>query len=277
LLAILSASLILVFSLARRAERFAELQMEFVAGISHELCTPLSVIHSAVENLADGVVDSPDQVDEYVQLLRDQGRRLESLLNQVLQFASTRFSSAELNIHPVDIAAIVAESLQFSEPMLRGADFSVERDITCDLPLVDADVSAAHKCVENLIGNAVKYGGPSRSIKVRALAVPNGTHAEVQVSVQDSGMGISPKDARRIFEPFYRTRLAREGQFRGVGLGLFLVKEMMQAMGGSVSVTSEVGQGSRFVLHFRVSHQKELQQKPLVQAIKTGGEKAPLN
>ena len=88
LLSVLAGSLVLVFSVARRAERFAKLQMEFVAGVSHELCTPLAVISSAVENLADGVVENPKQIEEYAGILKDQGGRLERLLDQVLLFAS---------------------------------------------------------------------------------------------------------------------------------------------------------------------------------------------
>jgi signal transduction histidine kinase/type II secretory pathway pseudopilin PulG len=253
LLAILASSLVLVFSLARRAERFAELQMEFVAGISHELCTPLAVINSAVENLADGVVDSPDQTREYVALLRDQGGRLERLLSQVLQFASARFSPSELNLQPLDIAAVVAQSLAGSESLLREADLKIEQQIQPDLPLVNADADAAQKCVENLINNAIKYGGAGGSILMKACLNRLPSQSEVQVVVEDHGIGISPQDQRKIFEPFYRTSEVREGQFRGVGLGLFLVKGMMETMGGSITVFSELGRGTRFVLHFPVA------------------------
>lgn len=261
LLAILAGCLVLVFSLARRAERFAELQMEFVAEISHELCTPLAVIHSAVENLADGVVDSPAQTEEYIGILRDQGGRLERLLNQVLQSASVRFSRSEFDLRPLDIAAIVSQSIAISEPMLRDAGFTLEREIQANLPFVNADAGAVQKCVENLISNAIKYGGANRWISVRAGLGRDPSRCEVQVSVEDKGLGIPAKDLRKVFDPFYRSQLVREGQFRGVGLGLFLVNGMMEAMGGSVTVSSELGRGTRFVLHFPVPASAERPQE----------------
>lgn len=253
LLSVLAGSLILVFSVARRAERFAKLQMEFVAGVSHELCTPLAVISSAVENLADGVVDNPRQIEEYAGILRDQGGRLERLLDQVLLFASGKLERAEYEQRAIDVGSIVEQSLAISEPMLRDAGFVVEKAIGKSLPMVKADPEAAGKCVENLISNAIKYAGEMHWLGMRAAAVNGNQTAEVQVSVEDKGMGIPAGDLPHIFEPFYRVQAVRDGQIRGVGLGLHLVKRMMEGMGGSVSVTSEVGRGTRFVLHFPVA------------------------
>lgn len=252
LLSVLAGSLILVFSVARRAERFAKLQMEFVAGVSHELCTPLAVISSAVENLADGVVDNPRQIEEYAGILKDQGERLERLLDQVLLFASGKLERSEYEQRAIDLGPIAEQSLAISEPMLREAGFVVEKAIGESLPEVKADPEAVGKCLENLISNAIKYAGETHWLGVRATAVNGNQTAEVQVSVEDRGMGIPARDLPHIFEPFYRVQAVRDGQIRGVGLGLHLVKRMMEGMGGSVSVTSELGRGTRFVLHFPV-------------------------
>jgi signal transduction histidine kinase len=253
LLSVLAGSLVLVFSVARRAERFARIQMEFVAGVSHELCTPLAVINSAVENLADGVVDNPRQVEEYAAILKDQGGRLERLLDQVLLFASGKFERSEYELRPIAIGPVVEQSMATSEPMLRDAGFEVEKVIGEHLPAVTADPQAVSKCLENLISNAIKYADEKHWLGVRAVAVKGSQNAEVQVSVEDKGMGIPAEDLAHIFEPFYRVQAARDGQIRGVGLGLHLVKRMMEGMSGWVSVTSEVGRGTRFVLHFPVA------------------------
>jgi signal transduction histidine kinase len=252
LLFVLAASLVLIFSVARRAERFARLQMEFVAGVSHELCTPLAVINSAVENLADGVVDNPGQVQEYVGILRDQGGRLERLLDQVLLFASDKFGDSEFTLRPIAVGPVIAQSLATSEPMLRDAGFVVEKEIAENLPSVVADPEAVNSCLENLISNAMKYAGEKQWLEVRARAVQENSHAEVQVIVEDRGIGIPARDLPHIFEPFYRVQAARDGQIRGVGLGLHLVKRMMEGMGGQVTASSEVGRGTCFVLHFPV-------------------------
>lgn len=250
LLSVLAVSLVLVVSVARRAERFAKLQMEFVAGVSHELCTPLAVISSAVENLADGVVDNPGQIEEYAGILRDQGGRLEKLLDQVLLFASGKFERPENELRAIDVGPVVEQSISMSEPMLRDAGFTIAKSVAENLPAVKADPELVGKCLENLFSNAVKYAGKSHWLGVRAVAVNGNQRPEVQVSVADKGRGIPAADVVHIFEPFYRVQEVRDGQIRGVGLGLHLVKRMMEGAGGSVTVTSEVGKGTEFVLHF---------------------------
>jgi signal transduction histidine kinase len=252
LLAILVGSIVLVFSVARRAERLGKFQMEFVAGVSHELFTPLAVINSAVENLADGVLDDPAQIQEYATILRDQGSRLERLMDQVLLLASGRLAQSESELRPIELASIVAQSITASEPMLRDRGFTLEKEIGSNLPTVMADPAAVSKCVENLISNAMKYGGTNHWIAVRARAAQIRSQDEVQISVEDRGIGISPADLPNIFEPFYRVDAVREGEIRGVGLGLYLVKRMIETMGGRISVSSQIGRGSCFILHFPV-------------------------
>jgi signal transduction histidine kinase len=120
-----------------------------------------------------------------------------------------------------------------------------------------ADPAAAGMCMENLLSNAVKYAGASHWISIRAQAVPARAPTEVQISVTDRGMGISARDLPHIFEPFYRVQSVREHQIRGVGLGLYLVDRAMEGMGGRVSVSSEVGRGSCFTLHFPIAGTSE--------------------
>ena len=257
LLAVLAAGIALVFSTARRAERLARLQVEFVAGVSHELCTPLAVINSAAENLADGIVDTPPEVREYGIMLREQSRRLENVVDQVLAVAAGRAGTAGYDLQPVAIAPAIAQSLALSEPMLRDAGFAVEKEIGDDLPPVVADPEAVAKCLENLVSNAVKYSNGTRWLGVRARVVRDTPKAEVQICVEDRGIGIPAADLSNIFEPFYRVPGVRDGQIRGVGLGLFLVKRMMEGMGGSVTVSSRLGKGTFFVLHFPVAGPRE--------------------
>jgi signal transduction histidine kinase len=157
----------------------------------------------------------------------------------------------------VEIAGIVRQSLDFSEPMLRAAGFAVEKEISADLPLVVADAGAVSKCVENLVSNAVKYAGEKRWLAVRARVAEADPQPEVQISVEDKGIGIPATDLANIFEPFYRVQTARDGQIRGVGLGLYLVKRLMEGMGGRVSVSSELGRGTFFVLHFPIANSAE--------------------
>jgi signal transduction histidine kinase len=252
LLAILAGCVMLVLSVARRAERLAEFQMDFVAGFSHELCTPLAVVNSAVENLADGVVDKPEQVREYVGILQDQSARVERLLDQVLRLASRRFENSALKLRSVEVTSIVARCIAASEPALRDAGITLRKEIEPDLPLVMADPAALGDCVENLISNAMKYGSTGGWIAVWVRKTQHDSHCEVLITVEDRGIGIPAADQDKIFDPFYRTQEVRESHVRGAGLGLYLVKQKIESMGGRVTVSSKVGRGSCFTLHFPV-------------------------
>jgi len=268
LLGLLAGTTVLLFSVARRAERLAKLQMEFVAGVSHELCTPLAVINSAAENIVDGVVEGPAQVQEYGAMIREQGRRLERLVDEVLLFAAGRFGKSGYDLRPTEIAPLLEQTLAGSETMLRDAGFTFDKVIDPELPFVIADAEALSKCVENLVSNAMKYSGENRWIRLRATYSARGASPEVRISVEDKGMGISAADLPHVFEPFFRGQDAREGQIRGVGLGLYLVKRMMEAMGGGISVSSKLSQGSIFTLHLPVLPTVETQHEE--QAIKPG-------
>jgi len=252
LLAILAGTMALLFSVARRAERLAKLQMEFVAGVSHELCTPLAVINSAAENIVDGVVEGAEQVQQYGTIIREQGRRLERLVDEVLLFAAGRFGRSGYDLRPTEVGPVLEQSLAASEAMLRDTGFTFQKEIGPELPLVSVDPEALAKCVENLISNAIKYSGENRWIALGAVCVGDQASAEVRISVEDKGIGISTADLEHVFEPFYRAQGVRDGQIRGVGLGLYLVKRMMEAMGGGVSVSSRPEKGSVFTLHLPV-------------------------
>jgi signal transduction histidine kinase len=266
LLAALVGTMVLLFSVARRAERLAKLQMEFVAGVSHELCTPLAVINSAAENIVDGVVEGTAQVQEYGTIIREQGRRLERLVDEVLLFAAGRVGRLGYDLRPTEVVPILEQSLSASEAMLRDEGFTFHKEISSQLPFVIADPEALGKCVENLISNAMKYSSTNRWVALRAGGVLNQGSPEVQISIEDKGIGISPADLPHVFEPFYRSQSVRDGQIRGVGLGLYLVKCMMEAMGGGVSVSSKVSQGSIFTLHFPVFDSAEPRHSPAVKA-----------
>jgi signal transduction histidine kinase len=257
LLTILAGSMALIFSGARRSKALAKMQMEFVAGVSHELCTPLAVINTAAENLADGIVENAEQMQEYGSLIRTQGHRLGRLVDEVLLFTAGRFGLSGYDLEPVEVAPMIAQSLSTSEGNLRDAGFSVSKEIDDQLPAIVADSSAVVTCIENLVSNAVKYSNSSKWIAIRAYEAANDSKPEVRIGVEDKGIGISAADLAHIFEPFYRVQSVRDNQIRGVGLGLYLVKRMMEDMGGRVSVKSEIGRGTLVVLHFPVADPAE--------------------
>jgi signal transduction histidine kinase len=134
---------------------------------------------------------------------------------------------------------------------VEAAQFTLERDISLDLPKVRGDLSALTQCLQNLITNALKYSGGQRWIGVRATAQEDAAtgRREVQISVSDRGMGIDPRDLPRIFEPFFRSSAVMEAQIHGTGLGLSLARNIAEAMQGQLTVVSEPGRGTTFTLH----------------------------
>jgi signal transduction histidine kinase len=192
-------------------------------------------------------------MQEYGGLIRGQGHRLERLVDEVLLFTAGRFGLAGYEMKPLEIREVVTQSLAVAENNLREAGFIVRKEIEHELPPILADPSAVVTCVENLVSNAVKYSNSSKWIGIRAYQSKADSKPEVRISVEDKGLGIARSDLPHIYEPFYRAQYVRDHQIRGVGLGLYLVKRMMEDMGGQVSVTSELGRGTTVVLHFPIT------------------------
>jgi signal transduction histidine kinase len=233
------------------ALKLAKLQMDFVASVSHELRTPLAVICASAQNIADGVVEEKEQLAKYGMVIRNHSRQLAQLVNQILLFASTREGQAHYVLRPLQLHQIIDIVLQNTRETVEEAGFTVESLVEPGLPEVVGDPSALSQCLQNLIGNAVKYGGNHPRIALRAFLHRVGEHGqdEICISVEDHGIGIDTADLPHIFEPFYRSPRVTAAQIHGTGLGLPLARNMAQAMGGSITVVSKLGVGSVFTLH----------------------------
>jgi signal transduction histidine kinase len=252
ILAVLAASMALLIVSTRRSQELARQQLEFVAGVSHELRTPLAVIRSAGENLADGVVHQDEQVRKYGELIRGQGRRLSEMVEQILEFAGIQSGQRRFARQPVRLPPLVEDVLSESRALLNQRAIRVEFDMPADLPAVAGDEAALRRVFQNLIANAIKYGGDGGWIGVRARAAG----AQVVASVSDKGIGIDPAEHARIFEPFYRGADVVAARIQGAGLGLSLVQRIIDGHGGHISVTSAPGTGSEFVVTLPVADGK---------------------
>jgi signal transduction histidine kinase len=252
-LLLLAISLGLVIVATHRAQKLARLQMDFVATVSHELRTPLSVLASAAENITDRVVEDKPQLMKYGSVIRQQTRQLSELVEQILAFAASREPRNRFVLRRLPVAEIIETAVNNTAGLLEAAEVELEQKLQPGLPDVIGDVAALSQCIQNLIGNAVKYGGERRWIGLEAKLSNARVPPEVQITVQDHGMGIDSAELEHIFEPFYRSPAAQEAQIRGTGLGLPLAKTIAEAMGGSITVSSEVGKGSAFTLHLPVA------------------------
>jgi len=258
ILLLLAASMAMVIVYTQRARRLARLQMNFVAGVSHELRTPLAVICSAGENLADGVVTaSSERVREYGRLVREEGRRLTEMVEQILQFAGHQAGGPKFRLRPTDVRDVIRSTLAALNTVIGSAQFTVEQTVTPDLPRIETDPEALGRCLSNLLVNALRYGGSSRWLEVRAETAADGPRgAEVRITVEDRGPGIDPDELPRIFDPFFRGRAGLETHTHGSGLGLSMTREIMNSMGGRITVRSSPGKGSSFTLHVPLAEQE---------------------
>mgnify|MGYP006266804155 CR=1 FL=1 len=250
-LAVLAVSVVLISINAQRAQRLAAQQMDFVATVSHELRTPLAVIRSAAQNLSAGIVHEPAQAKKYGELIDAEGRRLSDMVEQVLSYAGLSDAKRQLQTAPCDIVAITRDVVSSCADLIRDTGCTVELDAPDAALEVPLDDASYRRALQNLIGNALKYGSDGRWLGVRVAAGTGpGGRAEVHVTVTDRGRGIDPADLPHLFDAFYRGRDAKEQQIHGNGLGLSLVKGIAEAHGGRVSVTSTPGAGASFTMAF---------------------------
>jgi signal transduction histidine kinase len=252
MLLLLSVSVALLAAASRRAHRLAEQQMEFVAGVTHELRTPVAVIRSAAENLSHGVVGHTEKVKRYGAMIESEARRLGEMIESVLQYAGLESGAALGNTAAVAPAEIIDAAIDTAIAATGAGTLTVQRDIAPDLPSVMGDAAALRSAIQNLIANAVKYGGADRWVGVRAEHLA-GRRPEICITVSDHGAGIPAADLPHIFEPFYRGSEAVAGQVHGNGLGLSLVRRIALAHGGRVAVSSKPHVGTTFTLTLPVA------------------------
>ncbi|MBI2205855.1 MAG: two-component sensor histidine kinase [Candidatus Rokubacteria bacterium] len=244
LLALIAAGIVLAWRLTRRETEMARLKSDFVANVSHDLKTPLSVIRMFGETLEMGRVTSEAQRQEYYRVITRESERLSRLIDNVLDFSRIEGGRRRYDMAPAAIEPLVRETLDAFAIPLEQHGFKVDVDVPPDLPQIRMDADAVGQALANLVDNAIKYSGERRALRVAAVRRDGG----VALSVEDDGLGIPRDEQARIFEKFYRVGRSETQGRRGSGVGLALVHHVVEAHGGRVTVDSEPGRGSRFTL-----------------------------
>ncbi len=241
--------------LLRHAKASAEAanlaKSQFLANMSHELRTPLNSIlgfsqllemQGGGRDAGDGRSALTDKQREYLRWIRDGGEHLLDMVNDVLDLSKIEAGRVDLEKVPFDAAALIRRVLTTVRSMAAKKHLHVDTAIAEDLGLVNADETRIKQVLYNLLSNAIKFTEREKRIGVEA----HGEGSECVITVWDEGIGISAADRQRIFEPFEQLRRGHEGH--GTGLGLTIVKNLVELHGGSVSMESEVGSGSRFTV-----------------------------
>jgi two-component system phosphate regulon sensor histidine kinase PhoR len=227
-----------------REAKVARLQTDFVNKVSHDLRTPLTSIRMFVETLQLGRAQDPERHREALEILAEETGRLSGLINRLLDWARMESGRRAYHLERQPVEPIVDGALEAFAPQLLQRPAAISRSVEPDLPPVLADREALSEALLNLLNNAHKYTGAEKRISVAARRAG----ASVQVSVSDNGPGIPAPDQKRIFEKFYRARDPLLRSIEGSGLGLAMVKHIVKAHGGTVSVSSRPGQGSTFTI-----------------------------
>jgi signal transduction histidine kinase len=244
LVAVIAAGLVATYRLVRRESEIARLKADFVANVSHDLKTPLSLIRMFSETLEMDRVPDPARRREYYAVLTRESERLSRLIDNVLDFSRIESGRQRYEMAPGPIEPLVHEVVESFRRPLQQQGFTLDVSIAPDLPDVAIDEEAIKQALANLLDNAMKYSAERRHIAVTARRDGDG----VAVEVADEGIGIPVAERGRIFEKFYRVGRSETQGRRGSGVGLALVKHIVEAHGGRVTVDDRPGGGSRFTL-----------------------------
>jgi two-component system phosphate regulon sensor histidine kinase PhoR len=219
---------------------------ELIGNISHEFRTPLAGIKAMVETLRDGAIDDKQAARDFLVRIDDEVERLTQIVAELTELSRIETGKAELKLEPVDINSLLEDVITRFAPQVERHRLSVRKELANDLPTVSADKDRVRQVISNIFHNAIKFTDAGGTITVASRL----NHDSVTVDITDTGRGIARSDLPHIFERFYKADRARSGS--GTGMGLAIAKHVIEAHGGSISVSSEEGKGSRFSFDFKL-------------------------
>ncbi len=228
--------------------KLSEMKSNFVSSVSHELRAPLASVRLMAESLERGKVNEPERQQEYFQLIGRECRRLTALIENVLDFARMDQGRKEYQMEPTDLVMLFKHTVSSMKPYAAERQVHLELEIKGEVRDVELDGQAIQQALVNLIDNAVKFSPAQGVVKVYLEFVPE----HVLFRVVDQGPGIPREEHKRIFERFYRRGRELRRETQGVGIGLSIVKHVVDAHGGQILLNSEVGEGSDFTIIIRV-------------------------
>jgi signal transduction histidine kinase len=241
---ILGAGLLLVYSNVRREMRLSRLKSDFVANVSHELKTPLALIRLFAETLELGRVPTEEKKKQYYRVIHKESHRLTQLINNILDFSRIEAGRREYRFAPTDLNRVVGDVLDAYRFSIEQHGFALETSLAEDLPEAEVDKEAISQALINLINNAIKYSPSEKFLRVATSRDGD----RIRISVTDHGIGIAGLEQRKIFDKFYRAEDSLVHETKGSGLGLPLVRHIVDAHGGAVELESAAGKGSTFTL-----------------------------
>lgn len=222
---------------------------ELFTAVSHELRTPVATLRAYLDTSLDHLNGGPPELRRDLEVMTRETDRLQRLIEDLFTLSRAEVGNLRFEPAPVGVAPLLERSADAVRPLAGGRRrIELVVDIPDPLPLVIADEGRLEQVVRNLLANAIRHTRPGGVIRLAAEPGRNGRE-EVAIHVEDTGEGIAAADLDRVWDRFYRTDEARDRDRGGAGLGLALVKELSEAMGGRVGASSVVGEGSRFSVY----------------------------
>ena len=244
----LAISTLALMTYVARSIRLTRLKNNLIATVTHELKTPLASMRLLVDTLRDDRMTDPAQAREYLDLIASENQRLTRLIDNFLAFSRMERNKNAFVFEPTDVTDVIQDAVACVKDRFKAPDceLSVEMDASLHEHRIEADRDALVTVLLNLLDNAWKYTDTPKQISVRGLAV----NASVFIEVTDNGKGLTKREQARVFDRFYQVDQSLSRQVGGCGLGLSIVKFIVDAHDGNVSVKSTLGQGSTFTLQF---------------------------
>ncbi|HEX5323659.1 MAG TPA: ATP-binding protein [Capsulimonadaceae bacterium] len=239
----LAGRLIALHDITREME-IDKMKTEFISVVSHELRTPLTSIKGYTDLLLTGQTGEVNDLQkEFLGIVQNSATRLGNLINDILDISRIESGRMELKMEPVDYGRIVTDVLRLMKPAADEKDISIDASFPENIPLVRGDADKITQILTNLLSNGIKYTPAGGWVKVYLDVTPGEC---VTTCVQDSGIGISPADQKRLFQKFFRADNSLTREAGGTGLGLAIVKTMIELLGGTIWLESAQGKGSKF-------------------------------
>jgi signal transduction histidine kinase len=228
--------------MAESLEKIETMRRELVSNVSHELATPLTNISGYLEALHDKVIKGEEPTRKTLELLREEAQRLTSMVTDLRELSAIESSTSKLNLESVNLNELMYKITYEFKPRFRKKGIIFSAKTPADLPEVKADKNRLVQIIVNLLNNAISYTPDGGKVEISAKPLKG----FVEVEISDTGIGIPEKDIPHIFERFYRGDKSRSRETGGTGIGLAIVKELVQAQGGEISVKSDEGRGTAF-------------------------------
>jgi signal transduction histidine kinase len=251
ILLLLSVIIIIIIRISIKEKKLGNQQLQFVSGITHELRTPITVIRTASQNLADGIVTDNPKSKFYGSLILKESDKLWDMIETTLMFAGIESNKKRIILERISLKKIIESSVSNCQTAAKEKNIEITLNINTDLPEIDGDENSLIAAFQNIILNAIKFDDLNGTLDISATYKPN--DKKILITFEDNGIGISRKDLPHIFEPFYRGKEAIESNIHGNGIGLSIVKNVLDIHNAKIKAESITNKGTKFIIYFPVA------------------------